>query len=249
MMIRVIRANERHFTDFGWLQTYWLFSFSEYYDPDNIQFGALRVFNDDVVQPQSGFGTHPHEEMEIITVVLEGEVTHEDSLGNRAVIQAGDVQRMSAGTGIRHSEFNRSDHPVHFYQIWIYPDRQGLAPSYDQKRVTGVSQKNRLLPVASGQGLPDVVTFHTDATIYLSELEAQHALTFATDNSRRVFLYITEGDLDVLGEQLHAKDQARLDPEAALTFTARSDVRFVLIDVPSCRGWGYDQETLRGVRR
>jgi redox-sensitive bicupin YhaK (pirin superfamily) len=162
MMIRVIRANTRHFTDFGWLQTYWLFSFAEYYDPDNIQFGALRVFNGDVVQPQSGFGTHPHEEMEIITLVLDGEVTHEDSLGNRAVIQAGDVQRMSAGTGIRHSEFNRSDHPVHFYQIWIYPDRRGLVPSYDQKRITGVSQKNRLLPVALGQELPDVVTLHTE---------------------------------------------------------------------------------------
>jgi len=247
-MIRVIRANERHFTDFEWLQTYWLFSFSEYYDPDNIQWGALRVFNDDVVQPQSGFGTHPHEEMEIITVVLEGEITHEDSLGNKAVIQAGDVQRMSAGTGIRHSEFNQSPAPVHFYQIWLYPDQRGLAPSYDQRRLPVVRPKNQLLPVASGQGLPDVVTFHTDATIYLSDVEAQHTVTFPTDGSRRVFLYISDGDLEVLGKELHAKDQARIDPDAALTLTARADVRFVLIDVPSCRGWGYDQETLRGVR-
>ena len=248
-MIRVIRAQERHFQDFTWLQTYWLFSFAEYYDPDNIQWGALRVFNDDIVQPQSGFGTHPHDEMEIITVVLEGEVTHEDSLGNKAVIQAGDVQRMSAGTGITHSEFNRSDQPVHFYQIWLYPDQRGLAPSYDQRRLPAVRPKNQLLPVASGQGLSDVVTFHTDATIYLSEVEAQHTVTFPTEGSRRVFLYITEGDLDVFGAQLHTKDQARIDPEAALTLTARSDVRLVLIDVPSCRGWGYDQETLRGVRR
>ena len=248
-MIRVIRAHERHFTDFEWLQTYWLFSFSEYYDPDNIQWGALRVFNDDVVQPQSGFGTHPHEEMEIITVVLEGEITHEDSLGNKAMIQAGDVQRMSAGTGIRHSEFNQSHAPVHFYQIWLYPDQPGLAPSYDQRRLPAVRPKNQLLPVASGQGLPEVVTFHTDATIYLSDVEAQQTVTFPTDGSRRVFLYLTDGDLDVLGQALHAKDQARIDPDAALTLTARSDVRFVLIDVPSCRGWGYDQATLRGVRR
>jgi redox-sensitive bicupin YhaK (pirin superfamily) len=248
-MIRVIRANERHFKDFEWLQTYWLFSFAEYYDPDNIQWGALRVFNDDVVQPQSGFGTHPHDEMEIITLVLEGEVTHEDSLGNKAVIQAGEVQRMSAGTGIRHSEFNRGAHPVHFYQIWLYPDQRELPPSYDQQRLPAVRQKNQLFPVASGQGLPGVVTFHTDATIYLSEIEARHTVTFPTDGSRRVFVYITDGDLDVLGVQLHAKDQARIDPDAALTLTARSDVRFVLIDVPSCRGWGYDQETLRGVRR
>src|SRR5713101_428210 len=240
-MIQVVRANKRHFTDFEWLQTYWLFSFADYYDPENIQFGALRVFNDDVVQPQSGFGTHPHEEMEIITLVLDGEVTHEDSLGNKALIRAGDVQRMSAGTGIRHSEFNRSDNPVHFYQIWIHPDRRGLVPSYDQKRFTGASRKNRLLPVASGQGLPDVVTFHTDATIYLSELEAHHSLTFEADGSRRVFLYITDGDVEALGEQLHPQDQARIDPEAPLTLTARSAASFVLIDVPSCRGWGYDQ--------
>ena len=116
-MIHVIRADERHFTDFGWLKTYWLFSFSEYYDPTNIQFGALRVFNDDVVAPHTGFGTHPHEDMEIITIVLDGEVTHEDSLGTKAVIRAGDVQRMSAGTGIQHSEFNLGEAPVHFYQI------------------------------------------------------------------------------------------------------------------------------------
>ena len=118
-MIHVIRADDRHFTDFGWLKTYWLFSFSEYYDPVNIQFGALRVFNDDVVAPHTGFGTHPHQEMEIITIVLDGEVTHEDSLGTKAVIRAGDVQRMSAGTGIRHSEFNLGEVPAHFYQIWL----------------------------------------------------------------------------------------------------------------------------------
>jgi redox-sensitive bicupin YhaK (pirin superfamily) len=112
-----------------------------------------------------------------------------------------------------------------------------------------VHQKNQLLPVASGQGLPEVVTLHTDATIYLSEFEAQHTVTFPTDGSRRVFLYVTDGDLEVLGQTLHAKDQARIDPEVALILTARSDVRFVLIDVPSCRGWGYDQDTLRGVRR
>ena len=158
-MIQVIRADERHFTDFDWLKTYWLFSFSEYYDPTNIQFGALRVFNDDVVAPHTGFGTHPHEEMEIITIVLDGEVTHEDSLGTKAVMRAGDVQRMSAGTGIHHSEFNLGEVPAHFYQIWIYPDTSGLPPSYDQKSFAGTVWTNRLVPVASGQGVPDVVTF------------------------------------------------------------------------------------------
>jgi redox-sensitive bicupin YhaK (pirin superfamily) len=245
-MIRIIRAPERHFTDYNWLQTYWLFSFADYYDPDNIQFGTLRVVNDDVVQPQRGFGTHAHEEMEIITIVLEGEVTHEDSLGTKAVMRAGDVQRMSAGTGIRHSEFNLGDVPTHFYQIWIYPDATGIEPSYGQQSFAGVDRTNRLLPVASGQGLPNAVTFHTDATIYLSELRAQQTITHQTDGSRRVFIYMTEGDLEVEGEQIHPQDQARIDPQGPLSLTAVADASFVLIDVPSCRGWGYDQTTLRG---
>jgi redox-sensitive bicupin YhaK (pirin superfamily) len=120
-MIHVIRAADRHLTDFGWLQTYWLFSFSAYYDPAHIQFGALQVFNDDVVAPHSGFGTHPHEEMESIIIVLDGEVTHEDSLGTKAVIRVGDVQRMSAGTGSRHAEFNLGEVPAHFYQMRSAP--------------------------------------------------------------------------------------------------------------------------------
>jgi redox-sensitive bicupin YhaK (pirin superfamily) len=248
-MIQVIRADERHYTDLGWLKTYWLFSFAEYYDPANIQFGALRVFNDDVVRPHTGFGTHPHAEMEIITLVLSGEVMHEDSLGNKAVMRAGDAQRMSAGTGIQHSEFNLGDVPVHFYQIWIYPDTSGLAPSYDQKSFMGVNRTNRLLPVASGQGLADVVVFHTDATIYVSTLEAQHTLTHAADGSRRVFVYVTDGELAVPGARLYTKDQARIDPEAPVRLTAHADTSFVLIDVPSCRGWGYDQATLRGSQR
>ena len=247
-MIHVIRADERHFTDFDWLKTYWLFSFSEYYDPANIQFGALRVFNDDVVAPHTGFGTHPHEEMEIITIVLDGEVTHEDSLGTKAVIRAGDVQRMSAGTGIRHSEFNLGEVPAHFYQIWIYPDTRGLPPSYDQKSFAGTVWTNRLVPVASGQGLPDVVTFHTDATLSLGALEAQRSVTHATNGTRRVFVYLTEGELVVDGARLSTTDQGRIDAETPLTLTAHTDTRFVLIDVPSCRGWGYDQATLRGTR-
>ncbi len=184
--------------------------------------------------------------MEIITIVLEGEVTHEDSLGTKAVIRAGDVQRMSAGTGIRHSEFNLGDVPAHFYQIWIYPDESRVEPSYGQQSFTGVNRTNRLLPVASGQGLPDVVTFHTDATIYLSDLQAQHTITHPADGSRRIFIYVTEGDLEVEGTQIHPQDQGRIDPDGPLSITAVSDASFVLIDVPSCRGWGYDQATLRG---
>jgi len=247
-MIDVIKAKGRHFTNFGWLKTYWLFSFSNYFDPHNIQFGALRVFNDDVVEPGTGFPTHPHEEMEIITIVLDGEVTHEDSMGNKAVIRRGDVQRMSAGTGLTHSEFNLATKPVHFYQIWIFPDVAGLKPSYDQRSYDPSEWKNRLLPVASGQKLPSVVTFHTDATIYRCALDGR-SVTFDRTEGRRIFVYLTSGELVVNTVQLGEHDQARFDIEEPLTLVARSGADFILIDVPSCKGWGYSAETLRGNKK
>ena len=247
-MIKIIEADKRHFSDFGWLKTYWLFSFSSYYDPDNIQFGALRVFNDDVVEPGTGFPTHPHEEMEIITVVLDGEMTHEDSMGNKSVIQKGDVQRMSAGTGLTHSEFNLAKEPVHFYQIWILPDQKGLSPSYDQKRFDAVSWKDALFPVASGQGLPDTVTFHTNATIYLADLDSGQKIPFETGESRRIFVYITAGELKINGQDVRNKDQARIDLETNIQIKAVKDSSLILIDVPSCKGWGYNNDTLKGKR-
>jgi len=245
-MIKIIGARERHFSDFGWLKTYWLFSFSSYYDPDNIQFGALRVFNDDVVEPGTGFPTHPHEEMEIITVVLEGQITHKDSMGNKSVIQDGDVQRMSAGTGLTHSEFNLADKPVHFYQIWICPDERGLTPSYDQKRFDRASWKNTLYPVASGQNLPGTVTFHTDATIYLSDLDSRKDIQFRTTESRRIFIYVTNGGLTINGQHVGEKDQARIDLETTIHIEAAKPASLILIDVPSCKGWGYSPNTLKG---
>jgi len=245
-MIRIIKADKRHFSDFGWLKTYWLFSFSSYYDPDNVQFGALRVFNDDVVEPGTGFPTHPHEEMEIITVVLDGEMTHEDSMGNKSVIQSGDVQRMSAGTGLTHSEFNLANEPVHFYQIWIFPDERGLSPGYDQKRFDKASWKNILCPVASGRGLPGTVTFHTDATVYLADLDGGQRTQLNIKESRRVFVYVTTGDLKINGHDVREKDQARIDLESAIEIEAVSPASLILIDVPSCKGWGYSGDTLKG---
>lgn len=245
-MIQIIRADKRHFSDFGWLKTYWLFSFSSYYDPNNIQFGALRVFNDDVVEPGTGFPTHPHEEMEIITVVLEGQMTHQDSMGNKSVIQQGDVQRMSAGTGLTHSEFNLADKPVHFYQIWIFPDEGGLSPSYDQKRFDIASWKNTLHPVASGKDIPNTVTFHTNATIYLADLDSGKDVQFKTTQSRRIFVYVTNGEISINRQNLFAKDQARIDLEEIVHIEALKPSSLILIDVPSCKGWGYDADTLKG---
>jgi len=248
-MITAFDGDARHFSDFGWLKTYWLFSFADYYAPDNIQFGPLRVFNDDVVVPGTGFPTHPHEEMEIITLVLAGAITHKDSMGNTTVIKAGDVQRMSAGTGLTHSEYNSSNkNPVHFYQIWIYPDKHGLRPSYDQRSFKNEEWHNQMLPIASGQRHKNAVRFHSDATIYRSELDPGRAISYDTTEDRRIFLYLTSGELVVNRTRLLPKYQARIDLEKNLVLQAEKKSDFILIDLPSCRGWGYDKKTLKGGR-
>jgi hypothetical protein len=248
-MIQIITADRRHFSDYGWLKTFWLFSFSDYFDSQNIQFGALRVFNDDVVEPGTGFPTHPHEEMEIVTIVLEGEMTHQDSMGNKAVIRAGDVQRMSAGTGLTHSEFNLATKPVHFYQIWIFPDKSGLSPTYDQKAFAADQWENKLFSVASGQGIAGTVTFRTDATIYRCTLESGKTVAHVKTAGRRIFIYLTAGRVKVNGKVLQAKDQARIDIEEPLVMEAAQDSELILIDVPSCKGWGYSADTLKGKKK
>ncbi|MGA9115417.1 MAG: pirin family protein [Bacteroidota bacterium] len=247
--VEILKADRRHFSDFGWLKTYWLFSFSHYFDPHNIQFGALRVFNDDIVAPGTGFPTHPHQEMEIITIVLDGEMTHQDSMGNRTVIRAGDVQRMSAGTGLTHSEFNLARQPVHFYQTWIFPDMAGLRPTYDQKSFDPHQWRNRLFPVASGQNLPGTVTFHTDATIYRCELDKGREVVLKDTTGRRILVYLTNGHLSANGNGMASEDQARIDVDEPLVLNTEEGAAFILIDVPSCKGWGYSDETLRGNSR
>lgn len=231
-MIKIIPAKDRHFNDFGWLKTYWLFSFDQYYDPSNMNFGPLRVFNDDIVDPGQGFPPHPHAEMEIITIVLSGAVTHSDSMGNKTVIRAGDVQRMTAGKGVKHSEFNFEDEPLHLYQIWIMPDRRGLTPSYEQKTMQVGDLKNRLRAVASGNPEhKDAVSLNTDAAIYMSDMDAGHEHKYDNPGGRRLFLYVTEGELDVNGARVGKNDQARIEGETALLVKAITAAKFVLIEV------------------
>ncbi|HMG36013.1 MAG TPA: pirin family protein [Blastocatellia bacterium] len=234
-MIRRIKADQRYFSDFGWLKTYWLFSFDNYYDPSNMEFGNLRVFNDDVVAPGSGFPSHSHREMEIVTVVLSGEVTHKDTTGAQTAIRSGEVQRMSAGTGISHSEYNLGSVPVHLYQIWIRPTVRGLAPSYEQRSFEGTDFKNVLVPVASGQGFPGVVSMHADSSIYLSELENGASIEFNTNHSRAIFVYVGNGQLTLNGHIIETNDQARIELEEALAIEAAEASRFILIDVPHRR--------------
>jgi redox-sensitive bicupin YhaK (pirin superfamily) len=231
-MIQTIKADERYFSDFGWLKTYWLFSFDNYYDPANVQFGSLRVFNDDIVAPQSGFPTHPHREMEIVTAVLAGEVTHKDSMGNHTTIRAGEVQRMSAGTGVAHSEHNLGQEPLHLYQIWILPGERRLQPSYDQKHFPAELRRNRLLPVASGQGHDGAVTMNTDATIYMADFDGGQATDYELTDGRGAFVYVTEGTLRVNDTRLAAKEQARIAGERRLNLMADEKTSFILIDVP-----------------
>ncbi len=233
----IIKADQRHFSNQGWLKTYWLFSFSNYYDPENIQFGALRVFNDDVVVGDGeGFPMHPHQEMEIITLVLDGEITHEDSMGNKTVIRPGEVQRLSAGTGITHSEFNLGKVPVHLYQIWILPGQKRLKPSYDQKRFDPEQWHNHLLPVASGQKLDGSVSFHADATIYRCRLDSGKNISLPLRDNRGIFIYPASGELSVNGENLRAHDQARIGSGKTVNLGAVQTTEFILIDVPKAPG-------------
>lgn len=230
--MRIIEADRRHFSDLGWLKTYWLFSFSDYHDPANVNFGSLRVFNDDDVAPGTGFPMHPHRDMEIVTLVLDGELTHRDSLGNEGVIRAGDVQRMSAGTGVTHSEFNRGQDPVHLYQIWIHPKAASRAPSYDQKAFAPQDWRNRLLPVASGRGLDGAVTLGADATIHRCALDRGREVDLPEAARRRTFVYLTSGRLSVGGQELAAADQARIEGGEPLVLRALEQAEFVLIDLP-----------------
>ncbi len=237
-MIKIVKADQRYYSDFGWLKTYWLFSFADYNDPANISHGALRVFNDDIIDPGTGFPTHPHHEMEIITFVLSGEITHEDSMGHKTVIKPGDVQRMSAGTGLTHSEHNYGDKPARFYQIWIFPDRKGLKPSYDQKSFEPSEWRNRLLPIVSGKDSDDVVSIHTDASIYRSAIDPDEKIDYITDDSRMMFVYLTDGELRINNEILRKNDQARISGETKILLEAVQKSDLIMMDVPAREGWG-----------
>ena len=212
-MINIIKSKDRHFSDMGWLKTYWLFSFSNYHDPRNISHGMLRVFNDDVVEAHAGFDTHPHEEMEIVSIILDGEMTHKDTMGNETVIRKNDVQRMTAGTGLYHSEKNLNDKPVHFYQIWVMPDKNGLDPSYDQKTYNPELWKNKLAIVASNKPDESIVKLNTDTSLYRAQLDKGKAVDYHLDDNRMPYIYVISGQIEINGEKLEKNDQARISNE------------------------------------
>ncbi len=222
-MLTIRPANERGHFDHGWLQTSHTFSFADYFDPKHHQFRALRVINEDFVQPGYGFGTHPHRDMEIVTYVLEGGLAHKDSMGNGSTIRPGDVQRMSAGSGVLHSEYNHSqDELVHLLQIWILPDKKGLEPSYEQKTFTDADKRNRLRLVASRDGRDGSVTIHQDASIYGSILENGTSVRHELAPGRHAWVQVARGSVVVNGKALRQGDGAALSDERAIEFTGAS---------------------------
>jgi quercetin 2,3-dioxygenase len=233
-MIKVVRANDRYRAEHGWLTSHFSFSFANYYDPNNLQFGPLRVFNDDIVQPNNGFGMHPHKEMEIVSIVLEGQLKHEDSEGHSATTQFGEIQRMSAGTGIFHSEFNPSkEDQVNFLQLWILPNKEKLQPSYQKTKFSIEKMKNNLLPVVSKNSSENVAYIQQDTTLYLSDLEAGNKSTFTQESERKIYLFVIDGEI-VLNNQctLMTRDTARITEMTTLFIDAKKSTRFLLIDLP-----------------
>jgi len=233
-MIQVYEAASRYTADHGWLKSNFSFSFADYYDPDNMGFGPLRVFNDDSVAPQTGFGAHPHREMEIVSIVLHGQLGHRDSTGRQEIIRPGEVQLMSAGTGVVHSEMNPSAaEEVKFLQLWFEPAQYGLTPSYEQKAYDPSRLANRLLPVVSAEGGENIAKIHQDLTLYLSRLEEGKTIHFEQKAGRRIYLFVMEGGLLLdQNTSLERRDAVRITGTAKLDIQAKANSHFMLIDLP-----------------
>ncbi|WP_243293765.1 pirin family protein [Geothrix mesophila] len=231
-MITLRPAGARGHFDFGWLDTRHTFSFGEYFDPEHTQFHALRVLNEDRVQPGKGFGTHGHRDMEILTWVLSGALEHRDSLGTHGVIRPGEAQVMSAGTGIRHSEFNASaTEAVHFLQIWIVPERQGLAPRYDQVAFPGPELENRLRLIASPDGAEGSVKLFQDVKVFAARLDPGREVQATVPAGRAGFLHVAKGTVTLNGAAMNAGDAARIEGEPSLTVAAGSSAEVLLFDL------------------
>jgi redox-sensitive bicupin YhaK (pirin superfamily) len=225
-------ATARGLADHGWLVSRHTFSFADYYDPAHMGFRALRVINEDRVAPARGFGAHGHRDMEIVSYVLEGALGHKDSLGTGSVIRPGDVQRMSAGTGVRHSEMNASQtEPVHFLQIWLMPAKAGIAPSYEQKTFTNADKRGRLRLVASPDGHDGSVTIHTDARLYAGLFDQGESAALELAPGRHAWVQVARGEADVNGKKLSAGDGAALSEEARVSVRGISDSEVLVFDL------------------
>ena len=231
-MIELRKGAERGHANHGWLDSYHSFSFADYHDPRHMGYASLRVINEDTVQPGQGFGTHGHRDMEIITYILEGALEHKDSMGNGSIIRPGNVQRMSAGSGVRHSEFNASaSELVHFLQIWIEPNVTGIAPGYEEKHFEAAAKRGRLRLIASSDGRDGSVTIHQDAAVYAALLNGSERVTHTLSPGRKAYVHIARGTATVNGEVLRSGDAAKISGEAAVSMTDGADAEVLLFDL------------------
>jgi quercetin 2,3-dioxygenase len=232
-MITVRKAEDRGVADHGWLKSFHSFSFADYYDPAHMGVGNLRVINDDRIAPGTGFGTHGHRDMEIISYVLEGELAHRDDIGNGTAIRPGEVQRMTAGTGVRHSEFNHAEgQTTHFLQIWLLPARAGLAPGYEQKEFGTADKRGRLRLVAAPDGREGAVTLHADASIRAGLFDGDESATLALDPKRLAYVHVAEGEITLNGGQrLASGDGVVLDGEPQLTLGEGRGANVLVFDL------------------
>lgn len=234
-MIKVVPSADRYTADHGWLETRWHFSFADYYDPANMSWSVLRVFNDDIVHAGGGFDFHPHKDMEIISYIIDGELEHRDRLGNRHVNKPGEVQVMSAGRGIVHAEHNPSaTNSMRLNQVWILPRHRNNEPRWEQKPFTREDRHNRLLAIVSptDKQTPGSLTIDQDATMYVSALDAGKSVTHTSPAGRHAYLFVIKGSVDLNGQRLNDGDQARIKDETSLTVTAAEDAEIMLIDLP-----------------
>jgi redox-sensitive bicupin YhaK (pirin superfamily) len=227
------RSAERGFADHGWLKSFHTFSFADYFDPEHVEFGPLRVINEDRVQGGAGFGTHGHRDMEIVSYVLSGELAHKDSMGNGSVIRPGDVQRMSAGSGIRHSEFNPNAHEsVHFLQIWIQPSERNIEPSYEEKHFAGDEKRGRLRLIVSPDRAEGSLLIHQDARIYAGTFDGGEHADFEVAAGRHIYLHVARGALSANGSTLEAGDALRITAGSALALRHAREAEVLVFDLP-----------------
>jgi quercetin 2,3-dioxygenase len=232
-MIEVRKSEDRGHANHGWLDSYHTFSFGDYFDPTQIGFGPLRVINEDWIDPATGFGTHAHRDMEIITYVLEGELGHKDSMGNGSVIRPGNVQRMSAGTGVKHSEFNHSpDQKTHLLQIWIEPNVAGVEPGYEEKNFDAAQKRGRLCLVASPDGRDGSVTIHQDAKLYVGLFDGAEQARITIAQGRRAYLHVARGSISVNGVALNGGDALKFLEETDIELSQGRDAEILLFDLP-----------------
>lgn len=231
-MITLRRSNARGHANHGWLDSYHTFSFASYYDPQHMNFRSLRVINEDWISPSMGFGTHGHKDMEIITYVLEGALEHKDSMGNGSIIRPGEVQHMTAGTGIQHSEFNHSaTDPAHLLQIWILPDTQNLTPSYDQRAFHVAKTPGQLHPVVTKDGRENTIRVHQDMDLYAGVLPTGTEITYQILLDRHTWIQVARGTINLNGTELYTGDAAAISEETELKIAATSEAEILLFDL------------------